>query len=776
MPTKYRAFIWLFLIFIVGGFFYAQLNAGLRIETNILKLVPQTEADPFAEKAFEKFSDNNFKKVIFALNSNSESTTINSAQALSHSLKQSGLLESLDSHISQDEQEAIGQLYFNHRFHLLSDNDKRILQQEGHQPFIDAALQMVYSPLSSQLIALLPSDPYLLSYRYLQDITALNSTHNQRRVVDEISLYSNKSDTYAVVTATLKASPFDSSTQQNLSSLVTQFQESHPSTQLLYTGAVFYAQHAATSAKSEISTIGLGSLIGVIVLLIIAFKSIAPLLLTLTSLAVGIFLGFTMTHAFFGSVHVLTLVFGASLIGVAVDYSFHYFASANETPIPLPKILAAISLGLISSVIGYAALFTTPFPGLQQMALFCATGLIGAFLTVTLLFDQMPTKAKSPNWLLSTFVGLSRISQKLSNPKFLFILLVAPISAGLLLTTVDENNDSIRQLQAIPPQLHQQEQAIQQLVAAPATNQFFVVKGSSHQELLSKLEAVNPELHKLREQGVIDGYTHLAQFVPSLQEQSANYQLISNFIDTDSLSDFIDLGLITHEQVVSLGSEFVSKEEQLLTLEPWLQSPLGQRLSYLWLGQIDQQYSSIITLHNIHHIKPLAKLANNSPNLYFINKVDKVSSMFSAYRELTLIMLSIAITVIFLLLSIKYNARIAGYIVWGPVVASSLAIIMNILINGSFNLFSTLALYLVFGIGIDYGLFYAESKDRSKYISLAIGLSAITTFLSFGLLSLSETPAIHAFGLTMLTGILTVFLLSPILGHQIYHAKDSAGD
>ena len=776
MLTKYRSFLWLFSVCILGAVFYYQLNSGLRIETNILKLVPQTEADPFAEKAFEKFSDNNFKKVIFAMKSDNETATINSAKALSLSLEQSGLLESLDSHISQDEQEAIGKLYFNHRFHLLSNSDRKTLRQEGNQPFIDATLQMVYSPLSSQLIALLPNDPYLLSYRYLQSVTAINSTHSQRKIVDDITLYSNQSGTYAVVTATLNTSPFDSNSQQKLSSLVTEFQQSKTETEILYTGAIFYAQHAAASAKSEISTIGLGSLIGVIVLLIVAFKSVTPLFLTLTSLGAGIFLGFTMTHAFFGSVHVLTLVFGASLIGVAVDYSFHYFASANETPKPLTKILAAISLGLISSVIGYAALFTTPFPGLQQMALFCATGLIGAFLTVTLLFDQVPTKVNSPNWLLSSFMGLSRISQKLSHPVFLLLLLAAPISAGLLLTTVNGNNDSIRQLQAIPPQLHQQEKTIQQLVAAPATNQFFVVKGNTEQELLNKLHSVTPELSRLIEQGVIDDYTHLAQFVPPLKEQTSNYQLVSNFMDSDSLSDFVDLGLVTHEQLRSLGSEFATSEQEYLTLKPWLQSPLGQRLSYLWLDQIDQQFSSIITLHNIHHIEPLAKLAQNNPNLYFINKVDKVSDMFSEYRELTLIMLSIAITAIFLLLSIKYNTRIAGYIVWGPVVASSLAIIINILINGSFNLFSTLALYLVFGIGIDYGLFYAESKDRSKYISLAIGLSAITTFLSFGLLSLSETPAIHAFGLTMLTGILTVFLLSPILGHQIYHARESAGD
>ena len=124
-----------------------------------------------------------------------------------------------------------------------------------------------------------------------------------------------------------------------------------------------------------------------------------------------------------------------------------------------------------------------------------------------------------------------------------------------------------------------------------------------------------------------------------------------------------------------------------------------------------------------------------------------------------------------LVLAVRYNLIVASLIVLGPIIAASVAITANIVINSSFNLFSALALFLVFGIGIDYGLFYAESKKRSPYIYLAIGLSAMTTFLSFGLLSLSATPAIHAFGLTMLSGILTVFVLSPILGHQIYQAK-----
>ena len=69
---------------------------------------------------------------------------------------------------------------------------------------------------------------------------------------------------------------------------------------------------------------------------------------------------------------------------------------------------------------------------------------------------------------------------------------------------------------------------------------------------------------------------------------------------------------------------------------------------------------------------------------------------------------------------------------------------------------------LVLGIGIDYTLFFAEQKGPSHATLLAITLSAITTLLSFGLLALSETPAIRTFGLTVLTGIATAWLLAPL--------------
>jgi predicted exporter len=78
------------------------------------------------------------------------------------------------------------------------------------------------------------------------------------------------------------------------------------------------------------------------------------------------------------------------------------------------------------------------------------------------------------------------------------------------------------------------------------------------------------------------------------------------------------------------------------------------------------------------------------------------------------------------------------------------------------QLFHLLALMLLLGIGVDYGIFMQEpdsQKDGAAW--LAVGVSALSTLLSFGLLALSQTPALRAFGLILAIGIGAVTLLVP---------------
>ena len=117
---------------------------------------------------------------------------------------------------------------------------------------------------------------------------------------------------------------------------------------------------------------------------------------------------------------------------------------------------------------------------------------------------------------------------------------------------------------------------------------------------------------------------------------------------------------------------------------------------------------------------------------------------------------------LFIFLLIRYGLP-QGICLYLPPLFSSL-ITLSILgyLSIPITLFNLLALILVLGISTDYVLFFAETNSNYRSTMLATFLSAISTILSFGLLSLSNTAVIHYFGVTVLIGITSAFILSPI--------------
>jgi predicted exporter len=111
----------------------------------------------------------------------------------------------------------------------------------------------------------------------------------------------------------------------------------------------------------------------------------------------------------------------------------------------------------------------------------------------------------------------------------------------------------------------------------------------------------------------------------------------------------------------------------------------------------------------------------------------------------------------------RYGFRGAAAVIAPPLLAVLLAPALRAWFGGSFTFFDGMALVLVLSIGVDYSIFLAEtSPQRQRVTMLAVTMAAATTLLSFGLLALSSVQAVHAFGSTMLIGILLAFLLSPL--------------
>jgi predicted exporter len=100
---------------------------------------------------------------------------------------------------------------------------------------------------------------------------------------------------------------------------------------------------------------------------------------------------------------------------------------------------------------------------------------------------------------------------------------------------------------------------------------------------------------------------------------------------------------------------------------------------------------------------------------------------------------------------------------WLPTALATLGTLALLALFGqALQLFNVLALALLLGIGIDYGIFLLERETADAGSAwLAVVLGAAGTWLSFGLLALSSTPALRSFGLTLMFGLLIVALAAP---------------
>lgn len=111
----------------------------------------------------------------------------------------------------------------------------------------------------------------------------------------------------------------------------------------------------------------LGPLSAVLLLVWLAFRPFRPLLLVALSLLVGCAVALTATVLVFGKIHLLTLIFGASLVGVAEDYGIHWFASRRGMAAArrwslLRHLLPGLWLALLTVLPRYSALGLAPFP------------------------------------------------------------------------------------------------------------------------------------------------------------------------------------------------------------------------------------------------------------------------------------------------------------------------------------------------------------------------------------------------------------------------------
>jgi predicted exporter len=302
------------------------------------------------------------------------------------------------------------------------------------------------------------------------------------------------------------------------------------------------------------------------------------------------------------------------------------------------------------------------------------------------------------------------------------------------------------------------------LLDAPTPVQYFLVRGASSEEVLQREEALKRRLDPLVAARAISGYQALSNWVPSARTQAERRALVESRLLGEG-GPLTQLGKAIGEDAAwsAATRAHLLAPHAPLTAEEFLSTPPSEPWRHLWLGQVGSVHASIVALRGLDYAAlPLLRHAGDGiEGVQWVDKVGEISSVLGRYRQYMGWAVLAAYALVFALLLPRYRGR-----AWRVLAPTALASIATLAVLGltaqPLQLFHVLALMLLLGVGVDYGIFMQEQPDRRHAAPwLAVGLSAANTILSFGLLGLSRTPALHAFGLTMLIGTALVWLAVP---------------
>ncbi|EGT3626730.1 transporter permease [Morganella morganii] len=791
---KWRLAIWLLLMLSASLWTLQLWQNGARVQSNILAMLPHLQQDKLTERALNQVEATLADQVYIALVAKDETTAIAAAkllmQKLAAGLIATGRNAALTEIRSADMQlgEALGQYYFPHRFKLLTAPQAEALATKDIGNLIEAATAQLYNAFSYANSNLLAQDPLLL---FPANLLAL-APSSKVRASQGILLANQGDNVAAVVMAKGRESAFNPNAQLAQMMALTQgldaVKQSYPDITVLKAGALFHALAATQTAKSEISILGLASLLGVIALVWLAFRSVMPLLLAIVTISSGLLLAVTFTLSVFGELHLLTLVFGTSLIGIAIDYSFHFYCerlsdSERSAKATVAYIFPTVTLAFITSALAYVGIGLAPFPGMQQVAIFCAAGLLGAYLTLILAYpllagSRLPEGSR-PLALAGTYLAnLTKLSNKLTTPLgmgLFALVIVVWCLVGVTKLTVD---DDIRHLQQSPASVTEPENQLRQLLSGGTDNQFLLVRAASEEALLQQLERVSPMLDAAIANQELGNYVSLSRYLPSHQKQDTAYRLQGEIYQTQLEQVLTSLGLDENLKP-ELKAAYLAAKTEYITPATFFTLEAGKQLAPLWLapneanspvskGALNDdgasaEHGAIVLLGGIQQIDALKARFAHDESVQLIDKVADISAVMGHYRLLTLKLLALALGIALLLFSLNFGIKKAAVVVAVPALAALLTLATLGLTGSPLSLFHALALILVFGIGIDYSLFFASAQNHGKAVMMAVFMSACSTLLAFGLLAFSQTQAIHYFGLTLSLGIGFTFLLSPLI-------------
>lgn len=786
-PRSWRAItLWLLLIVIAIGLilrasFTADLSAFLpRNPTQEQQLLVEQLRDGMVSRL-----------ILIAIEDSDAPTQAALSQTMAKTLRQDRTFASINNGepVNQKKDQAY---LFNNRYLLSPAVTAQHFSVQGLHIALNDTLDMLASPAGLLIKDALPQDP---TGEMATLLAQFNGNKQPRKIA---GVWASKDGKRALLLAQTRALGSDTDGQeQAIAQINRAFEQAKtallPSTpsaataKLLMTGPGVFGVHARNTITSEAMQFSIMSATLIMAMLFFVYRSGMAVVLGLMPVISGILAGTVAVSLGFGTVHGITLGFGTTLIGEAIDYSIYLFIqsgnagqSANWAKTSWPTI----RLGVLTSMAGFGCLLFSGFPGLAQLGLFTIAGLTAAALVTRFVLPSLLPSNFAIRDLTHIGVRVQSALYYLQHLRKWFFIIVLLACAVLWINRDHLWQPELSALSPISKQDQNLDAALRKDVGAPDVRYLVVVKGKTEEEVLQASEKVTAQLTPLIAQHQLAAFESPTHYLPSLATQR---QRLASLPPADELQRHLDqaaqglpfkAALFTPfiqsvGKLAALNRDPKKREAHLLTRADLRGTSMALATDSLLIKQKNSVSGLIpLTAENEDKLDPAlihtALQQSGVQQAYFIDLKVETNKLYRGYMREAVILALCGLAAMTVLLGFNLRSLSKLIRVMVPLITAVLSVAAILAISGQrMTILHLIGLLLIVAVGSNYALFFAQSEVHIKPSTLASLIFAnITTVIGFGVLGFSSVPVLNAIGMTVGMGVILALIFSAIFSHS----------
>jgi len=678
--------------------------------------------------------------------------------AMAAKLRASGLFASVQNG-GEEGLRADREAFMNYRYVLSPAGGGERFDAAALRASLESALAELATQSAGPLRSTLPHDPTGEMRRILERLPA---TSPARRG----GVWFTGDGTRALLVAETVAGGFDAVAQEQAIHAVARSVEHPFNMEITGPGVFAAASRAAIERDAWLLSLASGTL--VLLLLLRIYRRPGVVALCFVPVVSGLAVGTAAVSLAFGNVHAITLGFGATLIGEAVDYPS--YACLNAGPgesvrRALERIWPTLRLAVLTTVLGGLTMLLSSFAGLAQLGLLSMTGVLVAGLVTR---DVVPTLAGARPVTDRAFAVPAPLERATLGTRRLapLVWLLAAGAAALLISQRSELwEDDLAAMNPVPERLKAADRELRRELGAPDVRYLILVQAPDREAALQGAEALEGKLDELVRRQVIRGYDLATRYVPSLAEQKRRLAALP---EAATLRTNLEKALDGLPFQRGVFEPFLRDVEQSRNRGPLGESDLrGTVLGIKLQTLVVPAGSGWAVLVPLYGVADAQQLGSEVPVLDLKAESER---LLAGYRLETLRLTALGMGAIVLVLAFGLrNARAVLQVVLPVALALLITAAVLHLAGQRLTVFHLIAMLLVMGIGLNYSLFFDRPEQNAllrRRMLFALFVTCATTLLAFATLAFSSNPVLHAIGLTVSVGAVAAFVASAALARR----------